>query len=641
MKRKKVAVFVSNMYGHMIRDMQEGLNEAALAENVKLIYFVSFSDEFSKEVYDKYVQYDEGDIVSFKLPDLNDFDGIVILAASFSEHFKERLDIILSKTNIPIIYLGGVNKNYYNLLNDEERTYSEVIEHVIEKHGCRNLYHVAGKRDQHFTYERIDSFKNVLTKYGLKCDDDRIYFGTLWRDCGEPALDYILNHCKQEGCQYPDAIICANDYTAIGVVDACKKRGIRVPEDIIVTGYDGIENAKMGYPSITTSEQPFFGVGKNSIYVLKRIWNGEKVDQTLRYNGVLHLNQSCGCVPKSADANEDIRNVYSNRMGKMEYLAQSMTNMILSVSNSQNLEEVFRDIERNAKSDTGFKDFLLCLTSDWDKQKVITDDTELGDTDMNVICGFIGDTYVEPQTFKRKDLLPKELLDDPKPYYICSIHHLQYFMGYIIISPTLYSYNQLMAKSWLVNLGAMLENRRIRQELNDTVDRLEKLYNRDMLTGLYNRRGYELFFEDIYNECLTNRQKLAVMIIDMDDLKYVNDNYGHHEGDYSLCTISESMMVAAKNGELCIRAGGDEFVMLAGNYSEEKANEYIKQLRENIERRITRDNKPYKVDVSIGTYMNIPKNNNSSINEISESYLKQADSEMYKEKKDHKNKALQ
>ncbi len=638
MNRKKVAVFVSNIYAAMIRDMQDGLNDAALAENVKLIYFASFSDGFSKEIYDQYVKYDEGDLVTFKLPDLNDFDGVVIIGSSFPPDYSERIDKILEKINIPVIYIGAVDNKYYNLLNNEETSYSAIIEHVIEKHGCKNIYHVAGKKDQHFTYERIDSYKNVLSRHGLPCGDDRIYYGTLWRDCGEPALDYILEHCKKEGNKHPDAIICVNDYTAIGIVAACRKRGLKVPEDIIVTGYDGIENAKMGYPSITTSEQPFYGVGKNSIYVLQRIWNGEKVDQTLRFDGVLHLNQSCGCVPLSADNTEDVRHVYSNRMDKMEYLAQSTTNMILSISNASTMNEAFREIEKNAKSDTGFKDFLLCLTTEWDKKIVINDDTVLTDEDMNVVCGFIGDEYVKPQTFKRKALLPDRLLEDPNPYYIISIHHLQYYMGYVILSPTLYPYNQLMAKSWLVNLGAMLENWRIRSELNDTVERLEMLYNRDMLTGLYNRRGYELFFEDIYNKCLENNQYLSVMIIDMDNLKHVNDNFGHNEGDYSICTISESMMVAAKHGELCIRSGGDEFVILAGDYSYEKANEYIRLLRENIKRRITRDNKPFKVEVSVGVYMDIPKKVNASINEISENYLKQADSEMYKEKKSHKNK---
>ena len=81
--RKKVAVLVSNIYGHMINDMQDGLIEAAKELDVKLIFFASFSDGFSRQFYDQYVKYDEGDLVSFMLADLNDFDGVVFLSDSF------------------------------------------------------------------------------------------------------------------------------------------------------------------------------------------------------------------------------------------------------------------------------------------------------------------------------------------------------------------------------------------------------------------------------------------------------------------------------------------------------------------------------------------------------------------------------
>ena len=121
-----------------------------------------------------------------------------------------------------------------------------------------------------------------------------------------------------------------------------------------------------------------------------------------------------------------------------------------------------------------------------------------------------------------------------------------------------------------------------------------------MLTDLYNRRGYEMFFGDYYKSCLEKQTNLAVMLIDMDDLKYVNDSLGHAEGDYSLCTIAEAMNVAATNGEICLRTGGDEFVVLAEDYSEEKANEYILKLREHISKRMERDKKRYALNVSIG-----------------------------------------
>ncbi len=635
--RKKVAVFVSNMYGALVRDMQVGIQEAALEEGVKLIFFASFSDSFSREVYDQYIKYDEGDIVPFKIPNLRDFDGAILLSTSFPAGYKERIDGILTESGIPVINLGGLDDRYYSVINDEKKSFGTIVEHLIEKHGCKDIYHIAGKPMYEFTHLRIQSYKEVMTSHGLDCSDDKIYFGTLWRDCGKPGVEYVLEQCKKEGKDHPDAIVCANDYMAIGVMDALRERNLRVPEDVIVTGYDGIDVAYLGYPSITTSQQPFFDAGRESIFALEKLWDGEKLERIISVYGKISINQSCGCVSKEKNNIEAIRQVYGSRSGKMEYLSQSTTNMILGMSSATDIEECYKEIEKNAMTDTGFKDFLLCMAPDWDKQIVIDDNSVIKNEKMTVVAGFRGDKLVPRQTFDVKDILPQDMLEDPNPYYIFSIHHLQYYMGYIIVSPTLDDYNQLIMKSWLVNLGAMLENWRIRNELNVTVERLKNLYNRDMLTGLYNRRGYEPFFEKMYNSCVKNKTSLAVMVADMDDLKEVNDNFGHSEGDYSLCTIADGMNKAARNNEICFRTGGDEFVILAGDYSEEKAEQYIKQLRNYISDCKKRDGKPYKLDVSVGIYIEAPKGENDmSVLEISENYMKLADVEMYKEKKAHK-----
>lgn len=641
--RKKIAVLILDMYGAMVTDIQKGLNEAAFEEDVKLIYFASFSDGFSKEFYDQYVKYDEGDIVSFKLPNLDDFDGVIVVSCSFTPEYLKRIEPLLLSTKTPVVYVGVPDDRFISVVNDEKQSFSAVVRHVIEEHGCKNIYHIAGAKDRSFTYDRINSFKEVMAEYGYPVGDDRIYYGTLWRDCGDPALEYVLSQCEKEGCKYPDAIVCANDFTAIGIADACRERGIDVPGDIIVTGFDGIETARMGFPSITTSNQPFYEIGKNGIYTMEKIWNGEKVDMQIRCAGELVPSQSCGCVPLDMNRSEEIRQLYSSRMGKMEYLAQSTTNMILSISNAPTIEDAYREIAENAMSDTGFDTFLLCIAPGWDTQRVITAETTMPDEKMKLVCGFMGNKSVEPQEFDKKDLLPADLLDDPFPYYICSIHHLQYYMGYMIISPRLDNYNQLMAKSWVVNVGAMLENWRIREKLNDTVDRLEDLYKRDMLTGLYNRRGYEAHFKRLFRECVIEERSIAVMVIDMDDLKYVNDNYGHTEGDYSLTTIADGMKAAATHGEVCLRTGGDEFAVLAKGYTYEMAEDYIRRLREYMEKRVQQDKKEYPLGVSVGVCIRNPEDNDgiitdAEIDAASEEYMKYADAEMYKEKKAHKQK---
>ena len=634
--RKKIAVFSSSIYEPMVRTMLNGIIKAAEETGDKLICFTSFADSYSSRVYGKFHLYDEGDVVAIELPDLNDFDGIIKVDQSMNGHAHECLMKRLNKTDLPVINVGSKEEGLINILNDEDASFSDIVEHVITVHGCKEIYHLAGIKDKYFTIERVEAYKKTLEKHGMAFEPDKVYYGTLWRDCGEAALDYFIEQSNKRGKKYPEAIICANDYSAMGLVAACRNRGIEVPGDIIVTGYDGIEEAYQGYPSITTSEQPFYQSGYESVYALHRIWNGEKIEGNIRSRGKLMRKQSCGCEPLSTNAIDDIRNLFQARLDGASYLTQSMINLSLGVSGADTLEDCFREISENAAVDTGFKDMLLCLPHDWNKKRTIDEHFHEIDEEMTVVAGFINGESVGQQTFMKKDILPQKLMDSPKPYFIFPIHHLQYYMGYMIISPEDKTYNKLTMLAWMVNFGCMLDNWRVRQELSSAVRHMENLYNRDMLTNLYNRHGFELFFDEICYDGIASKKPVAVLIIDMDDLKHINDEHGHAEGDYSLCAIAESMTFASKNGEICVRSGGDEFTMIAGDYTEEMIMEFVSRVREHLGHIGKRDKKPYNIDFSMGYCIQVPTSEMGSITEISEKYLKIADEKMYEEKKNHK-----
>ena len=647
--RKKVAVFSANIYEPMTHAIQEGISKAALELGIKVIYFASFSDSFSGKIYDQYRNYDEGDVVTFELPDLDDFDGVIRVDLSYGPYTLEHLDARLTKASIPVVNVGGFDERYFNVISMEGDAFTNIVDHLVNVHGCKDIYHIAGLRERSFTQPRIDAYRKGLEKNNIPFDEKKIYYGTLWHDCGDPALDYILEDCKKNGRQYPDAIVCANDYSAVGLIGACHSRGIDVPGDIIVTGYDGLEEARQGYPSITTGVQPFYQAGYEGIYSLTKMWDGVDMGENLLIPSEILCNQSCGCKSMNTYNVDDIRSIYTRRLDRVSDLAQATTSMILSISSAGTMEECFREITKNSSIDSGFTDMLLCLAPNWENQRIIGKDFSKLDEEMTVVAGFIGDTPVKREVFRKKDLLPPALLADPNPYYIFSIHHLQYYMGYLIVSPQNQAFESMFMKSWLVNLGSMLENWRIRQKLNLAVQRMENLYNRDMLTNLYNRHGYEQFFSEIFQECRTKRIPMCVMMIDMDDLKLVNDNYGHAEGDYSLCTIADGMRFASTNGEICLRTGGDEFVVLARNYSEVKATTYARTLCDYIANHISRDKKKYSFQVSIGTCIKIPPKeipgaeisdngelNEDTIRDFSEEYLRIADAEMYEVKKAHK-----
>ena len=637
-KRIKIAVFSSNIYESMTSDMQRGINAAAKETGCKVIYFCSFSDPFSSRVYSQYAKYDAGDTVCFDVPDLSDFDAAIRIDSSYNPYVKDKIDEILKELKIPVINVGGKIDGYLNVLNDEKASFGRLVEHLIKDHGCREIFHVAGLPDKFFTKERIQAYAEVLEENGIPFDESKIFYGNLWRDCGEAAIDYILNYYNGK---LPDAIVCANDFMAIGIAGACKARGIDIPRDVILTGFDGVDQASQGFPSITTVAQPFEKAGRQSVYTLLEIIGGKKIEEDVKIPGDIIYNQSCGCKSLSTNNIEDVRDVYLLKNAKIVYLAQSTTNLILSTSNCKSINECFSEIAKSSAVDTGFQAMYLCLVPEWDKHFTVGKDYSKIDCEMNVVAGFDGVEEIEPFTFRKKDLLPKALLEDDEPYYIFAVHHLQYFMGYMIVRPDTTMLDQLAMKSWIVNVGSIIEFWRIRKELNVTVDRLENLSNRDMLTGLYNRRGYEMFFEEYYNECRDNKTPLSVMVIDMDDLKWINDHRGHSEGDYCICTIAEALTAAAKNSEICMRAGGDEFVVLAKNYSEEKAQDYLFAFREFIANKTKRDKKDYEMGVSCGVYMSVPKpDNDMTVPELYEKFLRRADSLMYEEKKLHKKEKI-
>ena len=132
---KKIAVFTSHIYEPMCGMTQRGINAAALDCGVKVIYFSSFSDSYTERNYDEYAKYDQGDNVSFDIPDLDDFDGVIKISTYFSHSVKEHLNHILSKTKIPVINIGGFDENFMNIICDDSHSFHEIVSHLIEVHN--------------------------------------------------------------------------------------------------------------------------------------------------------------------------------------------------------------------------------------------------------------------------------------------------------------------------------------------------------------------------------------------------------------------------------------------------------------------------------------------------------------------------
>ena len=122
---------------------------------------------------------------------------------------------------------------------------------------------------------------------------------------------------------------------------------------------------------------------------------------------------------------------------------------------------------------------------------------------------------------------------------------------------------------------------------------------RDELTGLPNRRYLnERFREECHRVTRTKDSRVSLILLDVDDLKHVNDNYGHSAGDELLIEVGKILEATVRRADLCFRLGGDEFAILLPNTGEDGVDRIVERLRYRLARAATRY--PYPLSLSLG-----------------------------------------
>ncbi len=168
----------------------------------------------------------------------------------------------------------------------------------------------------------------------------------------------------------------------------------------------------------------------------------------------------------------------------------------------------------------------------------------------------------------------------------------------------------------------MAENERLRVE----VERLRAEALTDPLTGLPNRRNIDAILSAEISRALRFRQPLAVMCIDVDDFKRVNDTWGHQKGDEVLVWVAGFLRSQIRAHDIAGRVGGDEFVVVLPATEREGAEVLAERLRQTLDRMRGRNDHP--VGLSIGVAALDPSQQEQSPAEL----LKAADRAMYRQK---------
>jgi len=220
-------------------------------------------------------------------------DGILFMGGRINEsrpseeHSEEILRI---SEKVPMVLVNGrmPGVDNYRVRTNERDGIIQVIEHLISR-GHENIALLGGYKGVITADLKVRAFRDVLKKHGLKVREDRIVSGGFSIEDGERMVADLLKEPDR-----PTAIVCISDFVAIGVLQGALKAGLRVPEDLSITGFDDINISAHYVPSITTVSHNFERLAGRSLEVLFKVIAGEKVPRETTLPMDLIVRESTG-----------------------------------------------------------------------------------------------------------------------------------------------------------------------------------------------------------------------------------------------------------------------------------------------------------------------------------------------------------
>jgi LacI family transcriptional regulator len=183
-------------------------------------------------------------------------DGVLLM----SPHFREEQCRFLDSYNLPMVMVNneGVGESQYVILNDDEYGIGLVTKHLIDLGHTRIAY--LGKRHSASSRSRLAGFRAEMQSARLPLDKKYFYHTTGGNpSAGREGAEYLFSLDEP-----PTGIVCYNDFMAVGVYNFLHENGLRIPEDISVTGFDDIPIASYLYPPLTTFHQYKFELGEGA-----------------------------------------------------------------------------------------------------------------------------------------------------------------------------------------------------------------------------------------------------------------------------------------------------------------------------------------------------------------------------------------
>lgn len=623
--RKTIGIILFDITGYYQQQLVHTLSKTASKHGYNLLTFSAFT------IYGSDTKNAAGEYNILHLIPYEQLDALIVCHDTFNsnEAVEELWKLVTERCQAPIISIRKKVNGCYNILVEDTDAIPAFVRHFHDVHHFDRIAFMSGPYNHPDAIFRLEKYKEAMAELGLDCPEEYIFEGNFWKDCALDASKHFMSLKKR-----PQAIVCANDYMALSLCKELTLQGYSVPQDIAISGFDDVRDARANVPPLTTCYVSVSDMAKKAMETIDTLLNGKEAPACTFVPTKIIIRNSCGCESST------MKDLSLSRMYEVELMEQLINQNVhntfvsISLENMTSAEDI-GDYLRLEDVPGIARDFYLCLGIYGNGAYPQVKKKAPGFAKRSHSIYSLRDLNpIATSSFETKKLLPPEAIrEEPMAVFFFPIHYLEYNFGYVAATSNGEEAQDTLFHSWLSLIGNTLENSRIRAKNQALLEKLNMLYHEDFLTKLYNRRGFEQFSEEEFSEAKKHNIKTMTLSIDMDNLKYINDVYGHSHGDLALQTIADAMRQACSGCEICARIGGDEFAVFGYDYSEDKAKQYTENFLQYLKDFNADSSLPYCVNASFGYTISDP-----SLSISREQYMKASDDLLYQNKRKRKEK---
>ena len=594
-KDKLIGICGVRIFDQNTLQLLNSLQKESEKQGYRLISFSGNTDDLEES--DEII----GEYQLFELLKYVDLCAIIVLTEMIKNEktIQKILDIGKAK-NIPVFSIDSKREGCYSLVMDNVAGFEKIVRHVVEEHGCRRVNMIAGYRGNHFSEERIEVYKKVLKENQIPFEEERLGYGDFW---DRPTREVVKQFLESE-LLFPEAIVCANDSMALTAISVLNEHGVEVPENVIVTGYDGTKDGEYFFPSLTSSVPQYEESVK---WILKEIAKAseqgkiEPCDMPIRVG--IQKHQSCGCEDKHLRNNNRAISQLLDAASDSTWHTIFMHQLLNDTLGMKKVMDIAEILPKHVHLWGSHYRYACVKTELLHSYEIPDDYTEVTNLLEVNQCRYqlTGVTW----NIKEFHKYIQHALDEEnvKTIVIRLLNSGKEVYGF-----TMEGFEKMV--DWKIqrcNEFAMFLSHAVHMvlhnfKMNELNQEIEEMSLQDALTGIYNRRGFFQKMRQIIREKEKTGKYLYLFFVDMDGLKYINDTFGHAEGDFAIVALAKSLEKMERENSVCARVGGDEYICA---YMEDSNLPYsAEQFGERMEAHIRElegaADKPYSISASVG-----------------------------------------